>query len=181
MSSTSAASSGGSSSRTDRTAFSMAPISRVIASRISLGPIRMTLGIPVVRCLPLTFRVLFPFGIEQAVPIVVFIFSVSLSIGRSHRVRMRSEARKSMLAGIDIDSVQKKLKELMEVEKVYCDEKMSLKTLSSMLSITPHQLSELLNEKLNMNFHTFINNYRVDEAKTLLIEEQEGSVISIAW
>lgn len=61
-----------------------------------------------------------------------------------------------------------KLRRLMEKEKVYVDADMSLQTLAEKMSISPHQLSQLLNEKLDRNFFDFINRYRIEEAKRIL-------------
>jgi ligand-binding sensor domain-containing protein/AraC-like DNA-binding protein len=62
----------------------------------------------------------------------------------------------------------RKLKHLMENEKVYSDADISLQSLAEQLSISPHQLSQLLNEKLDRNFPDFINSYRIKEAKRIL-------------
>lgn len=62
----------------------------------------------------------------------------------------------------------KKLYQLMEVEKVYRDEKISIQSLAKQLSIPPYQLSQLLNEELNQSFPDFINSYRIEEAKEIL-------------
>jgi ligand-binding sensor domain-containing protein/AraC-like DNA-binding protein len=77
----------------------------------------------------------------------------------------------------------KKLDYLMEIEKVYRDETISLQSLSGKLSITPHQLSRILNEKLNKNFPDFINTYRVQEAKKLLSDPGRGNqkILTIAF
>ena len=47
--------------------------------------------------------------------------------------------------------------------------------------MTAHQLSQLLNEKLNVNFYTFINKYRIQEARRILTEEPDKSIIAIAY
>jgi len=62
----------------------------------------------------------------------------------------------------------RKLMYLMEDEKVYSDADISLQSMAEKLSIPPHQLSQLLNEKLDRNFPDFINSYRIEEAKRIL-------------
>lgn len=62
----------------------------------------------------------------------------------------------------------KRLERLMETEKVYCQPDLSLQSLAEKLSVSPHVLSQVLNEKLNRNFQDFINWYRIEEAKKLL-------------
>lgn len=62
----------------------------------------------------------------------------------------------------------KKLNYLMDTEKVYCDADLSLQSLAEKMAISPHQLSQLLNEKMDRNFFDFINEYRIEEAKKIL-------------
>jgi YesN/AraC family two-component response regulator len=75
-----------------------------------------------------------------------------------------------------------KLKRLMEVEKVYRDEKIALQTLAEKVATTPHILSQVLNERLNRNFSDFINSYRVEEAVKILAspdgKEKKNWIIS---
>ncbi len=87
----------------------------------------------------------------------------------------------SLLEGMDFNAVGKRLDNLMEQNKMYRDEKISLGSLAKALSITHHQLSQLLNEKFKMNFSTFINGYRIRDAKKIIIEEPESSIISVAY
>jgi ligand-binding sensor domain-containing protein/AraC-like DNA-binding protein len=61
-----------------------------------------------------------------------------------------------------------RLKYLMEADRIYCDADLSLQSLAEKLSLAPHQLSQLLNEKLNRNFAEFVNGYRIEEAKKIL-------------
>ena len=88
--------------------------------------------------------------------------------------------KKSRLEGIDIEVVNKKLEKLMNEEKAFADEDISLYILARDLSITTHQLSQFLNERLNMNFQSFINQERIKEAMNLLIEEPDRNIVSIA-
>ncbi|MGE5343336.1 MAG: two-component regulator propeller domain-containing protein [Candidatus Omnitrophota bacterium] len=61
----------------------------------------------------------------------------------------------------------KKLNHLMVVERVYKEDDISLQTLAKKMGITPHLLSQLLNERLSHNFSDFINYYRIEEAKKI--------------
>ncbi len=97
---------------------------------------------------------------------------------------LRSETRRahyerSKLKGVDINGLVNRLYELMEVEKIFADEDLSLGDLAFQLGISSHQLSEVLNEKIKKNFNQFVNHYRVNEAKVLLVEEPDRSVISV--
>jgi AraC-like DNA-binding protein len=86
---------------------------------------------------------------------------------------------KSQIKGINISAIKQRLMELMEDEKVFADEDLSLASLADELGISPHQLSEILNREIGMNFSTFVNEYRVKEAMQYLIDEPDRSILSI--
>ena len=69
----------------------------------------------------------------------------------------------------------------MKKDKVYRDEKISLRSLAKKIGISPHLLSRILNEKLDSNFSTYINSYRVEEAKEILSNpgETKKTIITI--
>ncbi len=54
--------------------------------------------------------------------------------------------------------------------KVYTDSSLRLPALAERLSITPHQLSQVINEQAQRNFSEFINAYRIEEAKRRILD-----------
>ncbi|HNR90209.1 MAG TPA: helix-turn-helix domain-containing protein [Spirochaetota bacterium] len=93
----------------------------------------------------------------------------------------RARAARSRLEGVDRLELERQIDALMTDEKIYCDEDLNLARLSDALEVTPHQLSEFINDRYGRNFNRFVNAYRVDEAKRLLREERGRSVLSIAY
>jgi AraC-like DNA-binding protein/streptogramin lyase len=75
---------------------------------------------------------------------------------------------------------EKKLKHLVEVEKVYRDEQISLQSLARKIPTKPYIVSQVLNERLNRGFYDFINYYRIEEAKKIL-KSREGAQLKIAF
>ena len=75
------------------------------------------------------------------------------------------------------------LLQLMNEKKPYTDSNLTLTQLADMLSITPHNLSEILNTQLKQSFFDFINQYRVEEVKKALIDptKQHLKVLAIAF
>lgn len=74
------------------------------------------------------------------------------------------------------------LKTLMEEKKVYKDEGVSLKSLSHQLNIPDRYLSHLINERLKKSFFDLINHYRVEEAKKMLVVDNDRkNVLEIAY
>ncbi len=86
----------------------------------------------------------------------------------------------SYIKGIDIESVVDNLNRLMVEEKAFADEDITLKKLSDELGVTTHQLSQILNERIKKNFSTYINEFRINESRHLLVEEFDRSILSIS-
>lgn len=61
------------------------------------------------------------------------------------------------------------LEALMINQKPYKNPELHVHTLSQLLGISKNHLTQILNEELKMNFFEFINMYRIEEAKTLLL------------
>jgi len=49
------------------------------------------------------------------------------------------------------------------------------------LSVSPHQLSEFINNRLGMNFNTYVNRYRVEEAMRVLVDDPDKPITAIAF
>ncbi|MCP4133153.1 MAG: AraC family transcriptional regulator [bacterium] len=88
---------------------------------------------------------------------------------------------KSHLNNINLDELNSRLGMLMKEEKFYCDEDLSLARLSEALEITPHQLSQFLNKYHKKNFNSYINSYRIADARKLLLENPSRNTLSIAY
>lgn len=53
--------------------------------------------------------------------------------------------------------------------KPYLNEKISMVTIAKKLKISPQQISQVINEKTNLNFNDFVNTFRIEEAKIMLL------------
>ena len=85
------------------------------------------------------------------------------------------------LSGIDLTAVIPALEEFVEVKRVYRDPQISIQSLSVRLGIKTHQLSHILNNRMGTSFKSYINANRVCEAKTLLAEAPELSILDIGF
>ena len=56
----------------------------------------------------------------------------------------------------------------IEAEKLYLDPDFSLNTLAKAVGLSPHHLSQILNEALGCTFHELTHQYRIAEAKAIL-------------
>ena len=84
------------------------------------------------------------------------------------------------LNGINIDAQLAALKKLMDIDKVYQQDSVNLNSLAELLGLSSHQLSELINTQLHMNFSAYIRYRRIEAAKQQLINEPKASVLSVA-
>ncbi len=92
---------------------------------------------------------------------------------------VKKRREQSHLKSVDLTAVKKRLLDLMEKEKPFCDEDITLPGLAALVGISPHQLSEFLNEHMARNFNRFINEFRVKEAQNLLITQPSRSILSV--
>lgn len=88
---------------------------------------------------------------------------------------------RSKIRKLNLDGIFQRMEDLIQEEKVFLDEKITLAKLAEQLSITPHQLSEILNTKLEKTFNEYINEHRIQEAQRLLLEEPDANVLDIAF
>jgi AraC-like DNA-binding protein len=54
-------------------------------------------------------------------------------------------------------------------EKPFINPKISLLEIASYLKTSPQQVSQVINEKTHLNFNDFVNTYRIEEAKKILL------------
>jgi AraC-like DNA-binding protein len=80
-------------------------------------------------------------------------------------------------------SAKHKLLQMMETEKPFLDPSLGLPQLATMVHMSTHDLSFLINEGFGENFFQFINRYRVEEAKILLKSSQHRhlNILGIAY
>jgi AraC-like DNA-binding protein len=105
------------------------------------------------------------------------IIDEKLSKGRREEFKNDSY-RKSGLSEEDAELFLKKLLKVMDEEKPFRNMKLSLTDLSNMVGVSTHNLSEIINKKIEQNFYDFVNSYRVEEVKKL-IEYDKNSTYSI--
>ena len=75
------------------------------------------------------------------------------------------------------------LAKLMEQERLYLDNELSLPQLAKEMGVSSHDLSWVLNAGFGKNFFQYINAYRVVEAKILMLSEKYRhlNILGIAY
>lgn len=79
--------------------------------------------------------------------------------------------------------LNEKLEKLMVSKKLYLDNELSLPVLAQKMDISIHELSYLINDVHGENFFSFVNKYRIEEAKHLLLSEkyEKLNILGIAY
>lgn len=82
---------------------------------------------------------------------------------------------KSSLTDGMLQDILKKLETVMQEEKLYLDDALSLPVLAKNLSVSQHHLSQALNVSMNRSFFEYIAELRIEEAKKLLSQKDAGN------
>lgn len=89
--------------------------------------------------------------------------------------------KQTYIAALDLEVIKGKLQHLMIQEKVYHEPDLTLGKLAALAGLSVHQLSEFINTQFNINFSGYVNQFRVEEAKRLLVENPEQNILQIAY
>lgn len=88
--------------------------------------------------------------------------------GKYHRSRLRIE---------DAQRYKIKLMEVMQEQELYLDSDLTLPDLAKATGLTAPQISQVLNGQMNQNFFSFVNNYRIQLARRMLLERQPPGLL----
>lgn len=99
---------------------------------------------------------------------------------KKHPAKETAAYSKSGLSEEKGKQLMDKLRKLMETEKLYTNNELSLRELSDRMEITPHNLTEIINRFAGKNFYDFVNSYRVEEVKRRLKQADSKKLTVLA-
>jgi AraC-like DNA-binding protein len=76
---------------------------------------------------------------------------------------------------------ENRLYEVMKGEWLFTENEITLKDLAGKVGLRHHQLSQVLNQHMGISFHDFLNRYRIERARKLLAEDDNETIIGIAY
>lgn len=112
---------------------------------------------------------------ELMLTVGLFYFLVQII---AHPRILRFENPQSILPGSLLKSIEMKLGNALDKEKIYKDPDLSAVSLANHINISAGDLTIYLNRVLNKNFNQSINDYRIEESKRLL-KHPDASKMSI--
>ena len=91
--------------------------------------------------------------------------------------------RKSGLTEEKREKIKRRLRELVQKDKIFVNPELTIGKLAEILGESQNHVSQVLNEEFGKNFYEFINGYRVEYAKELLVSDKykNESILSIAF
>jgi len=123
-------------------------------------------------CVQTYFRIYFPTRVIEALYyslLSYWILYVELNNQKITTVnKFTSRYKSSALSSGDALKYKAVILEYVGKNEIYKDQNITLGKFSKSLSLTPHLVSQVINEQLSCNFNDFINSYRVEEAKKML-------------
>jgi AraC-like DNA-binding protein len=119
----------------------------------------------------------------------LFLLAVLSALGASGRFvrkrqeRLRNKYHKARISEEAAAVCHQALLRALEVEGIYRDRDLSLNSLARCLGVAPHHLSQVINQRFQKNYPQLINEYRVREAKRILLAdgEKDPKIITIAF
>ncbi|MBN1495722.1 MAG: helix-turn-helix transcriptional regulator [Spirochaetes bacterium] len=130
------------------------------------------------------------FGVLQSLTALSFVLTLVIFIMEKKNINffkllyIEIENRRyeiSKIKNLDVAHVLSKIQSLMGEKKIFFDENLTMNDLAREIAIEPYQLSQIINENFNKNFNCFVNEYRIEEAKKILLADVERTVTSIAY
>ncbi len=81
------------------------------------------------------------------------------------------------------EEMKEKLLDIMQTDKPYLDNTLRLNHLAKKLNLSRNHTSQIINQHFNFNFFDFINKYRIEDAKHLLINTfgKSANITQIAY
>ena len=135
-------------------------------------------------------------SIITRVGLVLFVYAVSfwgfrqnqLLVSQMNQVEDKQESKrdsykKTGLKEENVDPLLEQLIATMDDTEIWKNPELSVADLSNETKIPKHYITQLLNEKLEKNFYSFVNEYRTEGSMKILRDEKYNhwSIIAIAF
>lgn len=123
-----------------------------------------------------------PFYLLGATSFSFLIYIFSFLFLKKHHFVLEKYA-KSAVGTAESKQLVQRVKDLFVSEETYLSSEATLKAIAAQLDVQPRILSQAINENEQMNFSEFVNHYRIERAKALLIApaRKQDKIATIAF
>ncbi|WP_299060484.1 helix-turn-helix domain-containing protein [uncultured Polaribacter sp.] len=73
------------------------------------------------------------------------------------------------------------LKMFMQEKRPFFDSDFTIQKLSEQTQIDTREISSILNHHLNQNFYEFVNQYRIEESKKILLHDKKKTILEVLY
>lgn len=114
---------------------------------------------------------------------VVYLMVIVIFIQKSNNKSKRVEKsiHNTKIESEEANVFLEKIDSHMKDERPYRNADLTMPMLAKALKVSPHYFSKIINDHYGKNFSQFINNYRIEEAKNMLVNTEEITVEAIAY
>ena len=81
-------------------------------------------------------------------------------------------AYRSLVSPRMMDEMQEQIMNIIVMQKKYRDKDYSAKKLAADIGTNTRYISAVVNVRFHMNYSSFVNKYRIDEAMTILVDKR---------
>ena len=128
------------------------------------------------------FLGLIPFYIGGAIFFSLLIYSFSFLLMKRHKFSLE-KYHDSTLDTSSSKSLMQDVKALFEKDEIFLDSGLTLDKVSKMVGATSRNLSRAINENNGNNFSEYVNSFRIEKAKKLLVSKayENEKIATIAY
>lgn len=112
----------------------------------------------------------------------IYPFNTTINIDEIiNELNASEEKKKKLIEDNDLQDFKEKLLQIMNDKKPFLDGELNLEKLALEMNTSTHILSYIINTGFNENFYQFINRYRIEEAKKLIKNATDLSLLGIGF
>lgn len=147
----------------------------ILSYQWNFGKFETDLEMQFLTIFPLIFMIIYLgyHGLTQSkILLPAFILNEASTIIVSEENIQKATHHLSNATATEIDTLKTNLLSVLEKDKPYLDEELTLGRLAALVPTTDKKLSALLNNYLNVSFYDLINQYRVEEVKAKMADSK---------
>ena len=101
-------------------------------------------------------------------------------LSHAHNAKIAVKYQRSGLSEVQARQILNLLDQVMDDKRPYLCASLNLESLAKELSVQPDYLSQALNQFRKTNFYELVASYRVEAAKTAILENPEASMLEVS-